>query len=47
MTLTIAETYARDPWFYGGTFCAGCRAHFPVGPAGEFVWAGTDEKVGT
>lgn len=21
--------------------------HFPVGPAGEFVWEGTQEKVGT
>lgn len=47
MALTIAETYARDPRFYGGTFCVGCGAHFPVGPAGEFVWSGTDQKVGT
>jgi len=43
----LAETYARDPEFYSGTFCAGCRAHFPVGADGEFVWDGTDEKVGT
>jgi hypothetical protein len=43
----IAETYARDPKFYGGTFCVGCRAHFPVGADGEFVWDGTDIKVGT
>jgi hypothetical protein len=43
---TIAETYARNPFFYGGTFCCGCMAHFPVGPKGEFVWSdGT--KVGT
>lgn len=42
----IAETYARDPHFYGGTFCAGCRSHFPVGADGQFVWDGTDEKVG-
>lgn len=47
MGLAIAETYARDPGFYGGTFCAGCHGHFPVGEAGEFVWDGTDEKVGT
>jgi len=47
MGQTIAETYARDPGFYGGTFCCGCRAHFRVGPKGEFVWDGTDEKVGT
>jgi hypothetical protein len=43
----IAETYARDPFFYGGTFCAGCGTHFPVGEDGEFVWDGTDQKVGT
>jgi hypothetical protein len=43
----IAETYARDPSFYGGTYCVGCRAHFPVGADGEFVWDGTDIKVGT
>jgi hypothetical protein len=47
----IAETYARDPRFYGGTFCAGCHTHRPVGEDGEFVWvengAQTDLKVGT
>jgi hypothetical protein len=44
----IAETYARDPEFYSGTFCATCRAHFPVGPAGEFRWDdGVGDKVGT
>lgn len=47
MGQTIAETYARDPHFYSGTFCCGCGSHFPVGEHGEFVWAGTDEKVGT
>ena len=47
MGLTLAETYARDPQFYSGTFCCGCRAHFPVGEEGEFVWDGTDERVGT
>lgn len=47
MASTIAETYARDPAFYDGTFCVHCRGHFPVGAAGEFVWDGTDEKVGT
>jgi len=46
MGQTIAETYARDPFFYSGTFCVCCGAHFPVGPAGEFVWLGTSEKVG-
>lgn len=43
----IAETYARDPKFYAGTFCAGCRTHFPVGEDGQFVWDGTSERVGT
>jgi hypothetical protein len=47
MGQALAETYARDPSFYSGTFCSTCRAHFPVGAAGEFVWAGTSEKVGT
>lgn len=46
MGLALAETYARDPFFYSGTFCCGCRAHFPVGADGQFVWDGTDEKVG-
>lgn len=47
MGLALCETYARDPSFYGSTFCAGCRAHFPVGEHGEFVWHGTNLKVGT
>lgn len=47
MGLAIAETYARAPGFYGATYCAGCRSHFPVGADGEFVWDGTDSKVGT
>lgn len=47
MGLALAETYARDFRFYSGTFCCGCGAHFPVGEAGEFVWDGTDERVGT
>lgn len=46
MGQAIAETYARDPSFYGSTFCVRCRAHYPVGESGEFVWEdGT--KVGT
>lgn len=47
MGRALAETYARDPHFYTGTFCVACRAHFPVGEDGEFVWDGTDQKVGT
>src|SRR3990167_4531984 len=44
MALSIAETYARDPKFYNGTFCAGCKAHFPLD---QFVGDGTDEMVGS
>ncbi len=44
MGVSIAETYARDPAFYGATFCCQCKSHFPVG---EFSWCDTDEKVGT
>jgi hypothetical protein len=43
----LAETYARQPDFYGGTFCSFCRSHFLVGADGEFVWSGTDIRVGT
>lgn len=45
MGQSIAETYARDPKFYGGTFCCGCGKHFPVE---EFVWTdGSGERVGS
>jgi hypothetical protein len=43
----LCETYARDPKFYSGTYCATCGAHFPVGEDGEFVWQGTTLLVGT
>ncbi len=35
MAQAIAETYARDPKFYGGTYCMACKMHRPVS---EFVW---------
>ena len=44
MGLAIAETYARDPGFYSGTFCCACRKHLPLN---EFVWKGTNEQVGS
>jgi hypothetical protein len=44
MGQSLAETYARDPTFYSGTFCAFCRTHFPLI---EFVWDGTTEAVGS
>lgn len=40
----IAETYARNPQFYGATYCVNCQKHLPVD---EFVWSGTNERVGT
>jgi hypothetical protein len=43
MGLALAETYARDPEFYDGTFCCYCREHRPLT---EFVWKGSEEKVG-
>lgn len=44
ISIPIAETYARDPAFYSGTFCCNCREHKPLN---EFVWTGTDEQVGS
>ena len=37
---SIAETYARDPYFYGGTFCTNCGDHFDLVKDGErqFHW---------
>lgn len=47
MGQALAETYARQPGFYGSTYCVTCSMHRPVGLDGEFVWDGTDERVGT
>lgn len=44
MGIALAETYARDPTFYSGTFCASCRQHFPLD---QFVWEGTNEQLGS
>lgn len=44
MSMSIAETFARNPKFYSHTFCFHCEGHFPVD---QFVWEGTNEKVGT
>lgn len=46
MGVAIAETYARQPLFYGATYCVSCRMHRPVGEDGEFVWP-DGSKVGT
>lgn len=47
MGIALAETYAREPTFYGSTFCVTCGAHFPVGEKGEFVWEPDGSRVGT
>jgi hypothetical protein len=44
MSQKLAETYACDPKFYNGTFCAYCRKHFPLD---QFVWKDTNEMVGS
>ena len=44
ISAAIAETFARKPDFYGATFCAACRQHFPLD---EFVWHGTNQTVGS
>lgn len=47
MARSIAETYARQPSFYGATYCCACRMHLPVGPNGEFIWVDGGERVGS
>lgn len=44
MSRAISETYAKDPHFYGSTFCVGCRTHLPLD---EFVWDKDGERVGS
>ena len=44
MGRALSETYARDPGFYGATFCVRCNAHFPVA---EFVWTADGQPVGS
>lgn len=54
MSKGIAETYAKDPSFYGGTYCVNCGTHFdlrkwmhitvdkPIELVLQFKWLGTD-----
>jgi len=44
MGLALCETYAREPKFYGSTYCVACRMHKPVS---EFRWAEDNEIVGS
>lgn len=47
MGVALSETYARDPSFYGATYCVGCSMHLPVGVNGVFYWDKTTDRVGT
>ena len=40
----LSETYARNPTFYGATYCVTCQMHRPVG---EFVWTADGKVVGS
>lgn len=42
MGRAIAETYARDPAYYGGTYCVQCSMHRPVA---EFRWVDPDGRL--
>ena len=44
MGRALSETYARDPSFYGATFCVNCNKHLPVA---EFVWTVDGQQVGS
>ena len=45
MAREISETYARDPNFYGATWCMNCGKHIDVN---EFIWDdGGNETVGS
>ena len=44
MSQSLAETYARDPLFYSGTFCCNCQAHYTVK---EFTWEPDGSVVGS
>jgi hypothetical protein len=44
MSLPLAETYARQPAFYGATYCCACQRHLTVS---EFVWDGDGSPVGS
>lgn len=44
MGRALSETYARNPKFYGATYCCGCSRHLPVE---EFVWTADNKRVGS
>jgi hypothetical protein len=56
MDRALCETYARDPKFYGATYCVGCSAHFPLRDARPeakaiddwaFLWEPDGDPVGS
>lgn len=49
MAAPIAETYAANPKFYGGTFCVKCGDHFPLFVDGkaQFQWDEDKTPVGS
>lgn len=55
MGLALSETYARNPKFYGGTFCVGCGTHFPLQHFNKytekvewaFLWEPEGDPVGS
>ncbi len=44
----ISETYARNPKFYGATFCVACKSHFNLKTADghAFEWVPDGTPVG-
>jgi hypothetical protein len=44
MGRALSETYARQPAFYGATYCCHCQMHKPVS---EFVWTADGQTVGS
>jgi hypothetical protein len=50
MSQEIAETYARNPKFYGGTFCCRCKNHYRlIDSKGQpaFLWVPDGSAVGS
>lgn len=49
MGLALCETYARNPKFYGGTFCCGCGKHYNLldeNGERQFHWVEDGKGVG-
>lgn len=44
MSRELAETYAREPGFYGATYCCTCCKHLPLA---EFTWDDDGARVGS